>query len=381
MAPKRRRAPLAASSPEEKALGKTEVMAAIKALTERLERLEEQQRGMRATRHEPSSPEVPPSVPGTRQNRVSRTSAGEQTHDDSELVLLQDLGEPSAALDDKVPPAGLNPVTQGEIPVPVAAGALQQSEVRPSASGMDLAKWVTQGVAPCAQMLRPGMGGSQCSSQVAGPQSAWMGQNVGAVEGYHSEGAVPLGFYLHPATKEKIWRGEFVDVFSLLFRVEPMEEQDQHPKVERNFDNWLSGFLIYVSVLLQAQLWRGLALIKYMDIILRIRTFFVGPAWLQYDEMFRMQAAVLPSLPWDRIEPDLWLDLFTQYEYVDGPRADSGHIVAVDPRPLQRKAAMKKAPKRVCWMFNARGKCFRDRCRFKHECATCAGPHPNIACE
>lgn len=34
----------------------------------------------------------------------------------------------------------------------------------------------------------------------------------------YAEVSGPLGGHLHPATKEMIWRGKFVDLFSLLFQ-------------------------------------------------------------------------------------------------------------------------------------------------------------------
>lgn len=69
--------------------------------------------------------------------------------------------------------------------------------------------------------------------------------------------------------KDKIWRGEFVDMFSLLFRVpEPKpgapgpavagkHEQYKTPKVEHNGDNQLSGYIRY----LQAYPWKSITLL------------------------------------------------------------------------------------------------------------------------
>lgn len=67
----------------------------------------------------------------------------------------------------------------------------------------------------------------------------------------------------------RIWRRELIGVFSLLFR-EPEHkpwvpgprvawenEQYKCHKVEWNWDDWLSGYTIYVAVLLQAQLWKS----------------------------------------------------------------------------------------------------------------------------
>lgn len=59
-------------------------------------------------------------------------------------------------------------------------------------------------------------------------------------------------------------------------------EHYRHSKVERNWMNWLSGYTIYVSMIIQAQSWRtSLALIKYLDIIHRAYSSFLGTTWVR----------------------------------------------------------------------------------------------------
>lgn len=79
----------------------------------------------------------------------------------------------------------------------------------------------------------------------------------------HVQVSALLGVHLHPSTRKKIWRGEFMDLFSLLFREpEPKPwtgcgalnrelEQYKCPKVEKNWDNWLSSYTILMAVVLQ----------------------------------------------------------------------------------------------------------------------------------
>lgn len=67
----------------------------------------------------------------------------------------------------------------------------------------------------------------------------------------------PLGVHLQLGTRDINWRGEIVDVFSLLFK-EPEPKpwapgpavareygQYKRPKVEWNWNNWLSSHTIY----------------------------------------------------------------------------------------------------------------------------------------
>lgn len=150
--------------------------------------------------------------------------------------------------------------------------------------------------------------------------------------------ALPLGDHLLAATKEKIIKGEFVDIFSLLFRElekkdkEDLDEKDKEKlkkwKVDRNWASWLPGFFIYAGVISHAQLWRASALWQYADIIYKAYTGFSGPSWVNYDEEFRMRAALNPALWWDQIHPQLWLQVMTAARPSVGERSDSGHLVS-----------------------------------------------------
>lgn len=111
--------------------------------------------------------------------------------------------------------------------------------------------------------------------------------------------------------------GEYIDLFSLLFwqpETKPWARCDavaqdfkqcKHTKVELNWNNWLSGYTIYMVVVVQVQPWRASAVIKYFDIIHRAYSSFHGSAWLKYDEMFRMRPAIDLTVPWDRKEMEL----------------------------------------------------------------------------
>lgn len=100
--------------------------------------------------------------------------------------------------------------------------------------------------------------------------------------------SAPLGPHLHPTTKDKIWWGEFLDLFSLLFRKpEPKpwagfsaDSQElntfKHHKVYHTWDNYLSGYTNFMAG--SGQYWKALALIKYVDIMHRVYKSFLGSA-------------------------------------------------------------------------------------------------------
>lgn len=79
------------------------------------------------------------------------------------------------------------------------------------------------------------------------------------------------------AVKKKIWRDEYIDMFSLL-HVEPEptpkvgdpikdQETIQRHKIDKNWMNWLYGYVIYVAVVVQMQPKKTAGLIKYQNIV------------------------------------------------------------------------------------------------------------------
>lgn len=153
----------------------------------------------------------------------------------------------------------------------------------------------------------------------------------------YMEQSLPLGNHLLPATKIKIWHGEYVDIFTLLFRDvelkpgakdDPRElEKIKWQQVDKNFTNLLSAYNIYMGVVLQVQPELGSAVAKYLDLIHRAYREYAGAAWLQYDEMFRTCAAMDSSLSWDREHQQLWSQCMGPSVVISGSYTDSGHLV------------------------------------------------------
>ncbi|KAL8221675.1 UNVERIFIED_CONTAM: hypothetical protein K2H54_074308 [Gekko kuhli] len=126
-------------------------------------------------------------------------------------------------------------------------------------------------------------------------------------------------------------------MFMLLFRDvevkvsvrdDPRElEKIKLMQIDKNFDNWLSAYTIYMGVLLQAYPGQGSALVKYQDLIHRAYREYLGVAWLHYDEWFRSQVTLDPSLPWDLEHQQLWSQCMGPARAIAGRmwHKDGGH--------------------------------------------------------
>ncbi|OCT76051.1 hypothetical protein XELAEV_18031239mg [Xenopus laevis] len=140
----------------------------------------------------------------------------------------------------------------------------------------------------------------------------------------------PLGAHLKPEVREKIWKREYVDIFTLLplehFGIDRYEKGKEHRKEEeeerrrfrlipRTFGNWLQAFSILASVVGEKHSELCSALFCYMDGIWEVHRVYGGLAWLRYDEQFCQHMAVRTDLNWDHRDIGLWMRLMNTKSY------------------------------------------------------------------
>ncbi|XP_040195886.1 uncharacterized protein LOC120928890 [Rana temporaria] len=182
----------------------------------------------------------------------------------------------------------------------------------------------------------------------------------------------PLGFHLSANVKAKIWKGDYMDILSLLPAAEdrPLRRDqekvvdDKRKIVPRSFNNWLQAFCIYASVMGEKHPEICYKMFHHVEIILEAYKNFPGLAWFTYDESFRQKLAVHGSLRWGTKDVGLWLNLL------------------LPQRPMVRSPPVQTGPfrKGLCFSFNE-GQCkWPHTCRFRHECSNCSGVHPASRC-
>lgn len=115
----------------------------------------------------------------------------------------------------------------------------------------------------------------------------------------------PLGAHLKAEVREKIWKGEYVEIFTLLplekfnlDRLKPVEgkkedeEKRRYRLIPRTFQNWLQAFAILASVVGEKVPEHCSALFVYLEAISEAHRTYGGMAWIRYDEQFRQRMAV-----------------------------------------------------------------------------------------
>ena len=138
--------------------------------------------------------------------------------------------------------------------------------------------------------------------------------------------------------------------------------------------DWAMAFATFAAATAHYHPERAPSLLIYFGIIMRLAREGGAKTWLRYDRAFRQAAAINPSLPWDRREPDLWLAALSQEPQcpTNPPRSFGLSDVT---------GGNKRAPHlTICHRFNKR-ECNRASCRFTHKCLACQSPsHPALDC-
>ncbi|XP_071485288.1 uncharacterized protein [Diadema antillarum] len=225
-----------------------------------------------------------------------------------------------------------------------------------------------------------------------------------------------LGSVVPMSVKEKIWKGEFLDLGILLKSdVGSLSEEASFSLVQAggslqvrsasrtpqiaNIDMWTSAFLTYASVYVEKHGNRARELFKYMDTVRSIVR-FGGYNWRTYDVQFRLRQARQPLRSWATIDTELWLTVataqpraaFRSYTPLQPFRAGAGSGAATSylrgrrggpsspPRDRRAGADFARGRANHCFAFNA-GSCKRAICRFAHVCANCgSSTHAAQAC-
>ena len=231
------------------------------------------------------------------------------------------------------------------------------------------------------------------------------------------------GFSLSPATQpfpqklvDKIRSGQFVEMrelmadnISLMQQLEGFSAQCTVPALPgalkprlrepTTLPSWMYCFLGYLGI--QATDPKARVGLAYARLVIREAQRHGGSAWLEYDRLFRQQAAIEPALQWDTLhpgiqaatligrsatnsqfctlcrEPDHTAD-HCALSYLQQPssRPPSGGSTWQGARDQARRNPIRtESRQRICISWN-KGKCnYPESCRFRHVCATCQNRH------
>ena len=207
--------------------------------------------------------------------------------------------------------------------------------------------------------------------------------------------------HIDGATKEKIGKGEFIELERLLPKsraqimnndqgiqiirkdgssfVLPEGGNGKEPKIT-NIRKWEQAFRVYAAVYSEYNPDRSAEIWQYVHIINSAATSFVWENVAFYDFTFRQLMHSNPKRSWAKIYTQMWNLAMRDHvpNRINGgssgnPNYSSGSVTASQKSNDWRE--------KVCWRFK-KGKCKKWDCRYDHRCSICgAYSHADFQCK
>ena len=251
----------------------------------------------------------------------------------------------------------------------------------------------------------------------ADPTDSWVAL-LGALSGNPARSAardrifIGQGLPTVPKTLvDKIQRWEFVDLAELLpatsahdtatetaarFALFPGYELTRARKRQINtITEWVQAFSVLAAIILQRFPAYTAQMMAYQLTILKAAQQYDGLQWREYDTHFRVAAAATGKRDWSHLDTDLYTRFFTgRAKQVEACKLcdSTAHSAASCPLALRKRESEKAShgtapskrrrhwPSDVCILYNTTKCTFGTKCRYRHCCGECGGPHSAKAC-
>ena len=166
----------------------------------------------------------------------------------------------------------------------------------------------------------------------------------------------------------------------------PSQQKPKQREI-RSILTWLPAFITYTAILADHVPYCTRELLAYMRLIIREARRSSDNGWLNYDRIFRQNAAANPLLSWANLDPSLHASFCSKSSRSTcslcnepdhwADECATHHQTSVQPLP----PPIKSERRRVCLSWNS-GQCMLPgSCTFLHVCATCREPHRARDCQ
>ena len=151
---------------------------------------------------------------------------------------------------------------------------------------------------------------------------------------------------------------------------------------------WISCYLTFLAVSTSDRAIRNR--IVYAILLVREAMRHGGHGWLEYDRLFRQQAAIDPELQWNRIHPELQATTILSQRSANGGSFcplcnDCDHTMAqcamaqirqvtTTNRPSSSNAKQNSRYGRICTSWNDGACAYPGTCNYRHVCSKCFLP-------
>lgn len=161
-----------------------------------------------------------------------------------------------------------------------------------------------------------------------------------------------------------------------------------HLREVTSLSTWCYGFLAYMAICTSDPTTRDQ--LAYACLIIHEALRHGGAGWLDYDRVFRQQAAADPSLQWNTLLPGLQASTIFGHGSGQGPlfctlcqevnltQAQCVLLCLSPPptrSPIPSTAGTRRRADNICMSWNRRACIFPGNCTYWHVCATCQLAH------
>ena len=187
-------------------------------------------------------------------------------------------------------------------------------------------------------------------------------------------------------------RRHFEEVHGALgFQVVPVSPRPRVREVT-TLPSWITCFLTFLAVSTTDAVTRDR--LAYAILIVREAMRHGGQGWLEYDRLFRQQACLNPSLPWNVIHPGLQATTILGQQPVGSGTSCSlcrecDHVVSqcalaqLQPQIIRSSNPTRSGTGlgRICSSWNDGACTYPGTCTYRHVCSNCfQASHPARSC-
>lgn len=198
---------------------------------------------------------------------------------------------------------------------------------------------------------------------------------------------VPLTGHVDRKTREKIRKGEFVNLSKLAGEAKGKKSRKRYEINDGLFEEieedsslsssaWIEAYIIFMSIRLDSYPRETQGMLRHMQIVREM--YRQGQNGVVYDTKFREMKAQYPDMQWGELLP------------IAVPRIYEGRATQKDTAlPLERRGPggegesnKERQPGGTCVFFNRGQRCPRVNCRYEHACVRCGSVnHPVVQCK
>ena len=167
--------------------------------------------------------------------------------------------------------------------------------------------------------------------------------------------STPLGAHVPVHRRERIWKGQFVELALLLPAYASFEEEEGDEKDKKRarklppltIDDYSSAFHNFMSIRIMQHPQDACGMLKHLETVRKMNESFGHEAWTYYNRNFRLGQHHNPSIQWGSIDMELYLQASAL-----GLRNVHPHR---NPGPSPRSNPQSELRPNTCWAFQRRG--------------------------